>query len=340
MFFCEVHSATRWFGLAALLTLGLTASAQQTIQFSEPVNGDPASKANAVSPVSTRRSSADAFNAPTPLFGGGNPTVSFDILPGSPQPVISGAAAAQWQKHLEDSKNWTLMTPEEILGIPTPEKILGIPDPNDDPGLSPEQRFLQREERQSAIGVSNALHRADSSLWHHDDTPGGEDNNEDDSTRFAWALREVGSTAQGLTLSQRRDRLPNVNQNQKPVSAWVSPFDVQEPLPKETPEQLAGMDRFRALMEPSAPEKPLQSSAFFVPPVVAPDPNMEVLPAFNPAGRAARALPNDIGKPKGLMPLTGITGTLDPAKKTAPSVRPPPWMQDPLQNSSLPQRQY
>jgi hypothetical protein len=144
MLFCEVNFAVRWLGLAALVTLGLSAAAQQTIQFTKPVETDPASKANAFLPETPRRDPA-SFNAPAPLFGSSGPTANFDDLPGSPPPAYPAANAAQWRKFLDNKKNWTLMTPEEILGIPTPEtpeKILGVTSPDDDPGLSLTERYL------------------------------------------------------------------------------------------------------------------------------------------------------------------------------------------------------
>jgi hypothetical protein len=122
-------------------------------------------------------------------------------------------------------------------------------------------------------------------------------------------------------------------------SAWASPFDSPEPLPKPTPEQLAGMEQFRALLDPPAEPTP-QAAGFSAQPVAAVDPNMERLPVFNPAGRSFTALGNDIGRPVGLQPLAGVTGPLPPPKKPAPVVQTPPWMQDPLQTGTMPQRQF
>ena len=41
-------------------------------------------------------------------------------------PAISPAEAARLQALRDKSKNWMIMTPEEIMGVPTPEEILGI----------------------------------------------------------------------------------------------------------------------------------------------------------------------------------------------------------------------
>jgi hypothetical protein len=132
--------------LAAGATLALPAAGQQTIQFTKPADQDAASQATAFMPTTSRRNSASAYNAPTSLFGNNTPTASFDILPGAPDPgpAANPVSAAQWRKFLDGKKNWTLMTPEEILGVPTPEKILGLTDPKEDDKLSLTERFLQR----------------------------------------------------------------------------------------------------------------------------------------------------------------------------------------------------
>src|SRR5882672_7132159 len=113
--------------IATMATL-MPALAQQSIIFSKPAEVS-ADKANSFMPEPSH-TGPSAFNAPSPLFGR-RPTASFDILPGAQRPApISPEQALQWQKFLDKKKNWTLMTPEEILGVPTPEKILGILDPD------------------------------------------------------------------------------------------------------------------------------------------------------------------------------------------------------------------
>lgn len=341
MFLCVVHFAFRRFGLAALVLSGLSAWAQQTIQFSKPADTDPAGKANDLTPVSSRHNSVDAFNAPTPLFGGRGPTASFDILPGSQRPMMSPADAAQRQKAMDDQKNWTLMTPEQILGIPTPEKVLGIADPNEDPKLSPSERFLQRNQRQSAISVSNAMRRAEAPFWHADAASDSPFRSADAKNGYPGALENSVSGGAARNLNALSGSRPGglADANQRAGSAWASPFDSPEELPKPTPAQLEGLSRFRAIMEGPAPDKMPQTAGYNLP--VAPvDPNMQVMPSFNPAGRSFTGLGHDIGKPTGLTPLAGVTGPLAQPKKAAPVVQSPPWMQTSLQSGMLPQRQF
>lgn len=334
----------RWLGVAALLPAALTAPAQQTIQFTKPSDPDLAGKANSfMPPASANRNAASAFNAPSPMFGSRTPTAAFDVLPGSPNRNADAAIAnaRQWQKILENKKNWTLRTPEENLGIPTPEEILGIPDPKNDPKLSLEERFLQRLDARSAAAVTNGYHRPENAYWRNDAV---KDPLHPPDARSPFA-ENFGGTAPGpaKNLNSLFSLNPNAmpGANQKPDSAWANPFNLPEPLPKPTPEQLAGMDRFRAMMEPTAPEKTPEPSRYsYQPPVATPDPNMQVLPAFNPAGRSFTPLENNIGRPTGLAPLTAITGARPAPPKKTPLVQLPPWLSTSPQPFTPVQRQY
>ncbi|HEX4350961.1 MAG TPA: hypothetical protein VH251_11265 [Verrucomicrobiae bacterium] len=339
MFFGEVNFAARRFGLAALVTLGLPVAAQQPIQYSKPVDADPASKANGTMPDSALHDPAN-FNAPSPLFDA-RPGPSFDVLPGSSQPVLYNANALQWKKFLDGKKNWTLETPSEVLGIPTPEKILGVTDPNDDPSLSADDRFLKRRDQQVAFAATNGVHHADSLLWQKDDSSGSLFQTADQQSPFA---RAVVAPIPGATrnLDSIFNPHPDAQANADDTfnSAWASPFNHPEPQPKPTPEQLAAEERFHALMEPPV-DKPAQSSGLFGLPAVTVDPNMQPAPVgFNPNGRSFTPLQDNIGRPTGLTPLPGITGLLPPPKKVAPLIQVPPWMQDPLQSPTMPQRQF
>ena len=333
----------RWSGLAALAALAVSAAAQQTIQFTKPVDQDPAGKANASLPPTSRRNSADAFNAPSSLFGERTPEVNFDVLPGSQVPNAAAAAnAAQWQKILEDRKNWTLMTQEEIMGVLTPEKILGITDPDDDPKISQVERFLKRRQRLDEAGATNLLHHPDASHWRADAADADPRHPSDASSRFAQTLG--GSVPEltknpGVFFDNANPNLP-ADVNRKTGSIWSSPFGLPEPLPKPTPEQLAGMDRFRALMEPDVAEKAPDASRYSSPAASAPNPILQTLPGYNPVGRSFSTLESDIAKPTGLAPLPGAKGPHPVPAKTAPLVQPPPWISDSPQPATPPQRQF
>jgi len=338
MFCFAVNLMKRRLGLACSVWLGLSASAQQVIQFSTPADSNPAQKANNFMPDHGNRN-PDRFNAPSSLFANQVPDANFEDVAGN-SANLAAAAAAQWRQHQERNKNWGLMTPEEILGIPTPEKLLGITEDDKDAKLSPEERFLKRQDQLVATSASNNLHSADLSIWH---------NETEDGRSVFQGVEAAGRTR--LLNESVPGAPPNFeslfgrgtpDQSKLPVKAeatWTSPFALPATLPKPTAEQLAGMDRFRAYMEPALPDKTPTPSDFAIA-RTAPDPNMDPLPHMNLAGRAVPSLKHDIALPKGLTPLPGITGPEAPDKKPTPLVQPPPWLQDPLQNSSLPARQY
>ena len=64
----------------------------------------------------------NAIQSPGPKLGG----ASGNGAPAAPRPPISPAQVQAMQRQLDERKNWALLTPEQILGLPTQEKILGI----------------------------------------------------------------------------------------------------------------------------------------------------------------------------------------------------------------------
>lgn len=334
MSFRADHFAARRYGWLGLMLLCLRVMAQQAIQFSTPAE-DPANQEIAFAPKPPHKINS-YFTAPKPLFPFGSQP-SFDVLPRGPEPVIVTALSPQWQKNREASQNWTLMTPEQILGVPTPESIMGLPDPEEDSSLSLEERFLKRRERQAetASGATN--------LWQpvlrgKEGLQSGPFDDSQAGIRFAETFEHSPSSFPMVGATRDLPHLFGQNsgvENSQPDPLWRSPFESQEAPAKATPEQLAGMERFdKILMTPTAP-------AAATTPVMAnvtSDPFMQAQPAYNPAGHAVDALASGIAKPTGLTPLPGVTGPAPaPAKKTA-WVQPPPWLSS--EHASLPQRQY
>jgi hypothetical protein len=337
--------AARGLVLLALAAPVWPATAQQQhIQFSKPVDPGTVSKPSQLVPSPGRQISAGAFAAPVPLLG--TPSVSFDRLPGGPMPnAMSAADSAQLQKLMDIRKNWSLATPEEIFGLQTPESILGVGKSHDDAKLSVTERYLKRQDQLALRASTNAM-RGLGASWRDDsrnDSVNGSTRPGDAMGRYApW----FGDSAPG------GERGPNnlfgkpnpnaaVDASRRSDSIWSSPFNQPDPLPKQTPEQLAGMERFRAFMDPSV-EKPADSK-FLVQPAAAADPNMQELPYFNPAGQSYTPVQSGITKPTGLAPLSGITGPRPlMQKKAAPLAQPPPWMSTPnsAQEAPLPQRQF
>ena len=146
--------------------------AQQAIQFTKPVDKDPSDKANAFMPGESY-AAPSAFNAPGSLYGGKGPiTRTSTFCPAVPRhddvhrQHADGMAEELWM--IKETGRCSRR--KKSSAFPRPEKILGIVDPNDDPKLSAEERFLRRQERQSDMGASNAMHRAEAMMWPNDDS--------------------------------------------------------------------------------------------------------------------------------------------------------------------------
>ena len=139
-----VNFLVRRLALAVVLTLGCPAPAQQTIELTKPSDADDSATSHAL---------PSALSAPVSLFHSRGP--AFDDLPGGSQPVILNDNSTQWKNFLNQRKNWSLLTPKEILSVPTPESILGLPDAQDELGLSVEQRYLQRRDHESQMAATN-----------------------------------------------------------------------------------------------------------------------------------------------------------------------------------------
>jgi hypothetical protein len=325
-----------------MLALGFSASAQQAIQFTKPASSDPATPANTYTPAPHKAPSD--FNAPKSIFGDDGPTASFDILPGSPPPVLPNAYSQQWQKFFQNRKNWALMTPEQVLGVPTPESILGL-TPAQDAKLSPEERFLQRQDRQSPTSATNGLPRLSAAFGRDEDQAGVFLDPIDrrqlaDPSRGAISSATPSGPGRLVNAFLSADSANPAEPNQAANATWASPFGFPQSTPKSTPEQLETMARFRALMEPPAQEKQSAAANLLLPRTATPDPNMQAQPAFNPIGRSFKPLENDITKPTGITPLAGVTGPQPPAAKKPAAVQPPPWLSQSPQDTTLPQRQF
>jgi hypothetical protein len=325
-------------GLAAMAGLwAFPAWAQPTIQLPKPAE-EVTEKADSLM-TPDQRKAADAYNAPKSLFSD-QPGSESDFLPGAGQTRdISPAAAQQWQKFLDGKKKWMLMTPEEIMSLPTPDKILGLPDKSGDDKLTLEQRFLARQERAANFAATNGIRRLNDPWSRDNPGPFGQKVDTDREAR-PGDRPDAGSAKFYIqTLSAQPGPLFGSLPNED--SKWASAFVQPKQTPKQTPEQLAGMERFRALMEPSAPPDKLVVSR--VPVVPAVDPLLEPVPQFNPNGRSFTPLQSSINRPTGIKPLPGIMGSymVPMETKAAGKAQLPPWLSDSQQPAlGMPQRKF
>lgn len=302
------------------LAAAVAARAQQTIIFSKPADV-PADKAKS-SLLPTISYRASDFNAPHAFFNNTLP----DLPAPAPRPALNNNDATV-KDALDRRKNWTLMTPEQILGIQTPEQIMGMPDKAGGKKLSLEEQFLMRENQaasgthtNAALGGAAWRGMDEANPFSAKDSPG-----EAYPFRQAQPKMEPGAKFFNGFLNAPS---PAAGPEQNPGSDWNTAFS-QPNRPKPTTEQQAEMERFRSLMEPvTPPEKPQVPTRFAVAPAPAPDPFLQALPVVNPAGRGISPLGDLFSRPAGIKPLPGISTPAPTAAASKPSwqAQLPPWM--------------
>ena len=318
------------------LMLVVSAWAGDTIQFSKPVDPELVNRANSFVPAPAgERSVAGGVRAPAELFN--SPPPDFPI----PPPVMVMPQTDAMKAALNRRDKWTLLTPEEIMGVPTAEKILGLPDAKNEDKLSSEERFLLRlqRERSTANSALSALQQQDAALLRGDRNPNPLTRQND--RRLFEKVATDAQPGSPKYFSQLLNGMVNaasdVNST-RPDSPWVTAFTQPNQLPP-TPAQQAGMERFRALMEPNSPPDKLPVVQGYHP-VPVPDPNMQPKSLFNPLGSSYQPLKQNVSRPQGLTPLPGITGYSPAPAQSSAQVEMPPWLQSSPQIFSLPQRKF
>ena len=325
----------------------LSAEAQQSdrsIIFSTPLDDDAQSATPSLTPQNSQPPVLpDSLRAPDPAFDFHAPN-DFPVLPITTANTSQTSQNQRMKKMLEERKNWTLMTPAEIFGVPPTEEIVKPPE-RDSTGRegNPTQleRFLNRENQLRGSLTNGWQNDRDNSSWifsrdRDDKIP--IDSGRDSTIDAAQKLSRF------LSGQQNGDGDANRDQNNH---GWDS-FNPPAPQTPEKPdlEQIAAMDRFRQLLAPStvsASESSPDNQFFSVPKSVSDlDPNI-TQPDFvpNPAGASFTPLLNGIGKPAGLTPLPGISSPVPPPV-TVPAwaPRPPPWLSQGPQPFVMPQRKF
>ena len=147
--------------ILALGAVAVSARADETNLFSTPIDG-PKSKTDSSTGSSQRQLDAGNYNAPKHFFNNYSPSLPM------PRPVFLGNLDAASQDALNRSRNWALLTPEQILGMQTPEDILGLKKADSDKNLALEEQFLLRESRPVDGAATNG--RIGAISW-HDSSP-------------------------------------------------------------------------------------------------------------------------------------------------------------------------
>ena len=326
-------------------------AAQETIIFSKPADAAAKAKTDANLAPEPRHEMRGVFSLPPSIFERSPGSTVAPMSGAGPTPSVSPEQQKAWQTVLDKKNKWTLMTPEEILGIPTAEKILGLPEKNGLDKLTWEERFTRRQEK-AAAGLlekktADAAKRPDALVRNRENIfaprpfesvfARPDEKNPQSSPAPAAGAAGKGGSPFGALLNS-----PFVSAD-KPETRWGNPFNLPAPPPKATPEQLAGMDRFRESLQPSAifekAGEPKRAPAAAVTPR---DPFMNAAPDFNPRGSSFAPLKNEVSRPRGLTPLPGITyrPPVTPVRSAAqPDL--PPWMREDAEKpSKIPVRKF
>src|SRR5271154_2076066 len=261
-------------------------------------------------------------------------------------PAVSISESQQLQNLLNPKKDWTLMTPEEIMGVTSPEKIFQVPE-RDAMGLreNPDalERFTERQNGSQFAATNNFAPDNPASAWrfsgNRDFQPGADTPNP--------VSDNLGSTPTFLNrlfnnAPQRDDNFAGENAG---ADSW-KPFGDSSPLPTPDSAQPTEMEQFKQLLGASSPDSTaIRSSSFSGSAFDSPQPSANDnfgQPAVNPIGASYTPLTSGIGTPTGLTPLPTITGqsSLQPAIAPAWTPQAPPWMSQGPQPFVIPQRKF
>jgi hypothetical protein len=343
---------TRWTVLAGMaLAATCPAEAQQAgripgqaILFSSADDDDVSS--NMTSLTAKPPGSLDFANAIQSPAQGSGAVSETGPLPQPQTPAISPAQAQRMQRILDERKNWALLTPEEILGLPTPEKILGVSDrdafgqPKDE---TVEMQYYERQEQlRSRTNNFNYSAADPATRW---DFPGSL---EPQMNSDFWI--PVGSKEgnPGL-MEQFTGGTPDSHAGaaQSPKGIWQKSFNLPDPPPKPTPEQQAAMDQFQQLLQPhslpsGSAKSPLLGSPLFSPASTVPNPVSGQSTAIS-IGASFAPLSSGIAMPAGVTQLPRLLGLTNlglsaPAPEWKPQM--PPWLSSEPQPDVIPQRKF
>ena len=280
-------------------------------------------------------------------------------LPVAPPPDVqqhrvSPEESKRMKRKHDEQENWSLLTPEEILGLPTQEEIMGVHD-HDAAGQTKEESVvLQYYERQQRLRSrtnnydSNHDYGYDygptngSSQW----SVSGNRETPMDSNRWP----STGTRQERPTLlSQLLARAPSDrgDSSSDQDDGGSRPFNLPAQPRGPTPEQKHAMEQFQQLLNPHAPpadaaRDSVFGSPLFPAPPTASKPSPQPLVA-TPIGASYSPLSTGLTMPAGLVPLSGLQGannsslpTLAPAWTPAP----PPWMSTAPQLGVMPPRKF
>jgi hypothetical protein len=313
----DLWVAAAMFAAGATLCPAQTPPAANPPAFSQPADSETAA------PESHGNLPADDSSQPSAQFFSLSPPASL----GSPTPDFNPA----WQKQQQARAEWSLQTPEEIMGLQTPRQMFGLPEADQD--LSPEERYLHRQNLAKAAAAEARLSPPDG--LNHDfsvrlDRTDGVDSplspvDRDAAASFSRMFKDAGPSPFGSSKSPLSGSEP---------AAATSAAEIA----KAQQAQAAEMARFRNLIG----EAPLSRD----PAPILPHPPLAsgLQPAdalgVDEFGRPAAPHPVDPSKPSGLTLPPEIIGyhpeTPRKAKKPAWEPQVPPWLSGDLSTPDKP----
>ena len=311
-----------------------TLQAGQAICFSTPRNDTVSSNVPTLSPKSLESLDFSKISDVPLPFDFNEPPVDTPSL--SVPLTISPTEKAQLQVLSDRSKNWILLTPEEILGATTPEKILGIQE-HDGAGqpknLTALERYTERQNQMLLVNT-NAFQNGDSSpAW--------------DFSRNRRNLSDVFNPINGglenPAFNSGPDNRTLAGQNQNGDQSKL--FDSRAPLPAPNAAQQLNLERFRQLLgsssSPAPAATPSSNDKMFFRPDMSPDVKLGQ-PSLNPMGALFTPLNSGIGKPVNLPALPGAWGLSYTSSRPASAWAPqqPPWISADQQPFAAPQRKF
>jgi hypothetical protein len=325
--------------LVATGAMVLSVSAQeagQTITFSTPQSHD----AQELAPSLVSRNSdlpvlPGTLLAPIRAFSSGA-----SIGDEQPLPPVFSSRQQRSNPSSADRPNWTLMTPEEILGVANTEQGLQTPERDAfgrEKKKTPMERYLDRE-NQARLGANSATND-----WGNDraDSPWKLSRDDGNTSSFGRRLDATADPVQNLArfldIQQNRNGRGNQNGNSdgKTFDAFARKKAADDKL-----EQQATMQRFREMLQPGS--GPSADSQYFAKPAPVVNPNYTV-PDFvpNPVGASFKPLSSSIGRPTGLTPLPDAF-TTRPQSVEVPSWKPqpPPWVSQSGTPTAFPQQKF
>lgn len=290
----------------------------QPILFSAPDNQSVSNATPSLAPKAPDLSALEnMIKAPPPGFNFSPPSEPLPVQ------VITPAQAEQLRQALERTKNWTLMTPAEIMGVETPEKVFGLAETNADQTLA--ERYVERQASADAVQPTNFF---SAPQWNFSSE--SQMNPDADANSRSRANQPMFSPTFGAPPPTPPESVQN--------DIWPNPFGVAPPEPKQTPEQLAEAEQFQKLLEPHPATVAAPSANFSTP---SPAPGASI--PQPPAGVAETLLPNNnVTQPTTVKQAATLSGQKKPASTFEPEWKPqlPPWLSPTPQPGTIPQRQF